>query len=71
MDNDDSWETTDKTNLITALLCVGVPFGCALCCFCRIYIKKYFHRKNLLKKKEVLQDIIVYNSLPVSGEATL
>jgi hypothetical protein len=73
MDNDDSWEETDKTNLIALVVSLGIPTVCMGCCFLYWQIRKYIeYRKFLssLKENTKLKEVIIENSFYQAPSAT-
>ncbi len=65
MDNDDSWEETDKTNLIAILVSLGIPTVCMGCCCLYLQIKKYIEKRKFqdkLKENYKLKEVIIDNS---------
>lgn len=65
MDNDDSWEETDKTNLIALIVSLGIPTVCMCSCAAYLYIKKQIEKRKFqqrLKENAKLKEIIVDNS---------
>lgn len=65
MDTDTSWQVMDETNAIAIGLSLGIPIICIVGCCFYIHCKKYLEKKNYLKKKTELQELIVYNPLPI------
>ncbi len=73
MDNDDSWEETDKTNLIALLVSLGIPTVCMGCCCLYYQIKKYIEKKKFLsklKENQKLKEVIIENSFYQAPSAT-
>ena len=65
MDNDDSWEETDKTNLIALIVSLGIPTVCMCCTAGYWAIKKYIEKKRFQKKLQEnlkLKEIVIENS---------
>lgn len=65
MDTDDSWEETDKTNLIAIIVSLGIPTVCICSSAIYWYIKKNIEKRKFqqkLKENAKLKEIIVENS---------
>ncbi len=65
MDNDDSWEETDKTNLIAILASLGIPTVCMGCCVLYLFIKKIREKRQFqakLKENLKLKEVVIENT---------